>query len=591
MALFSRGNTPSKPADKQGEQESGSSSRGSEESDTVSFFGRLRLGSRPSTSPTRPLPGQIRRETGAGRHSDGARQDGYLWKSNSEGVKTEAQSPENSASQTRPEDGGSIRIEQPGKEASSNGSKQRPGFMSGLLGGLSFTRDSGGSSDKSSSSVNAKKSMNQGRTSEEQIRNSGSSDSVSTSDYSGSESPGKKSYRETQFDEVISMDTVDLTKLRALCWSGIPPYYRALSWQLMLGYLPSNRSRREAAIVKKRKEYRESVTLYFDDADVVAGAGVYGKKGEGRETIRESELGGQGRTQEELALHRQILVDLPRTTPELPFFHHVPIQEIMERVLYIWSMRHPASGYVQGMNDLLTPLLLVAAQSYIANDTADASLEGGVGTGVGGAGAGLVSQQENVRYNSVMSNGAIPRHHYKITATTDVLRFDLKNLSKAALADIEADTFWMFSKLLDNVQDHYTFSQPGLQRMVLRLEDVVRRHCPELSAHLQEEGIMFMQFAFRWMNCILLRELPLRCVLRLWDTYFAEERNGFENFHVYVCVVLLKMNEESLMTMNFQEIILFLQDLPTGSWTDSDIDPILSQAFILSTLYDQSTHV
>ena len=102
---------------------------------------------------------------------------------------------------------------------------------------------------------------------------------------------------------------------------------------------------------------------------------------------------------------------------------------------------------------------------------------------------------------------------------------------------------------------------------------------------------MFMQFAFRWMNCILLRELPLRCVLRLWDTYFAEERNGFENFHVYVCVVLLKMNEESLMTMNFQEIILFLQDLPTGSWTDSDIDPILSQAFILSTLYDQSTHV
>jgi hypothetical protein len=164
-------------------------------------------------------------------------------------------------------------------------------------------------------------------------------------------------------------------------------------------------------------------------------------------------------------------------------------------------------------------------------------------------------------------------------------------LSDAALDEIEADSYWMFTKLLDNVQDHYTFSQPGLQRMVLRLEDVVRRHCPELFTHLQTEGILFMQFAFRWMNCVLLRELPLRCVLRLWDTYLAEERNGFENFHVYVCVVMLKMNEELLLEMSFQDIIIFLQDLPTASWTDADIDPILSQAFILSTLYDQSGHV
>lgn len=36
----------------------------------------------------------------------------------------------------------------------------------------------------------------------------------------------------------------------------------------------------------------------------------------------------------------------------------------MERVLYIWSIRHPASSYVQGMNDLLCPLLLVAMYPY-----------------------------------------------------------------------------------------------------------------------------------------------------------------------------------------------------------------------------------
>jgi len=35
------------------------------------------------------------------------------------------------------------------------------------------------------------------------------------------------------------------------------------------------------------------------------------------------------------------------------------------RILFIWSMRHPASAYVQGINDLAAPLLLVFLGSII----------------------------------------------------------------------------------------------------------------------------------------------------------------------------------------------------------------------------------
>jgi hypothetical protein len=34
----------------------------------------------------------------------------------------------------------------------------------------------------------------------------------------------------------------------------------------------------------------------------------------------------------------------------------------LERVLYVWAIRHPASGYVQGINDLATPFLVVFAE-------------------------------------------------------------------------------------------------------------------------------------------------------------------------------------------------------------------------------------
>jgi hypothetical protein len=37
----------------------------------------------------------------------------------------------------------------------------------------------------------------------------------------------------------------------------------------------------------------------------------------------------------------------------------------LERILYVWALRHPASGYVQGINDLATPFYEVFLSAYI----------------------------------------------------------------------------------------------------------------------------------------------------------------------------------------------------------------------------------
>jgi len=42
-----------------------------------------------------------------------------------------------------------------------------------------------------------------------------------------------------------------------------------------------------------------------------------------------------------------------------------------------------------------------------------------------------------------------------------------------------------------------------------------------LHAHLERHHIEYLQFAFRWMNNLLMREMPLHCVIRLWDTYLV----------------------------------------------------------------------
>ena len=146
-------------------------------------------------------------------------------------------------------------------------------------------------------------------------------------------------YRLSQFEKLLSMENVDLNALRKLAWNGIPSKYRADVWQMLLGYLPTNKDRRSAALTRKRKEYFDSISMYFTVADA------------DRTKQDEENLG-------------QILIDLPRTCPDIAFFQQTLVQKSMERILYVWSIRHPASGYVQGMNDLLTPLLLVCLQPF-----------------------------------------------------------------------------------------------------------------------------------------------------------------------------------------------------------------------------------
>jgi hypothetical protein len=159
-------------------------------------------------------------------------------------------------------------------------------------------------------------------------------------------------YRITQFESILNADVVDLSALRKLCWNGIPHQYRPLAWPLLLGYHPSRKERREDTVRRKRHEYQDFIPLHYDLNHP--------------SNFPDSEA---EQTSFEGKTWRQIAVDLPRTCPDQPFFHQQPVRKALERILYIWSVRHPASGYVQGMNDLLTPIILTCCQAFVDEPT------------------------------------------------------------------------------------------------------------------------------------------------------------------------------------------------------------------------------
>lgn len=323
-----------------------------------------------------------------------------------------------------------------------------------------------------------------------------------------------KVLRSRRLIAALSRPIIDITELKKLLWSGVPasapPWLRGEIWKLALGYLPLNQEMRQQTLERKRKEYDEFIQQTYNNS-------------------RRSEV--------EERLLRQIKVDLPRTAPTGVLIAHPKVQALMERVLYVWAVRHPATGYVQGLNDFLCLFFIV-----------------------------FVESTTNKPYNDT----------------------SLNEMPDGMLREIEADAYWSLSKVLSHIQDHYTTGQPGIQRLLTQMKEIVKRVDGALYSHLEAIGADFVLLAFRWMNCLLVRELPIMCAIRLWDTYIAEGPNGFSTFHVYVCAVFLVYWSKQMRIMDFQELMLYIQNLPTSNWSNDEVGSLVSEAYVLQALYHSS---
>jgi hypothetical protein len=251
-----------------------------------------------------------------------------------------------------------------------------------------------------------------------------------------------------KFEKVLDEETVNLTELQRLCWSGCPADQRADTWRLLLRYMPANSDRREAKMTRLRAEYADAVVKYFDSYDP-ASASPYDR-----------------------TMYNQIAVDLPRTNPSVQLFQNLRVQGCLHRILYVWAIRHPGTGYVQGINDLVTPFFFVFLREQ---------------TGAG---------DEAVSSGSVVGEPGTLTHGGKLVST-------------AQLDLIEADCYHCLTNLLDNAQDNYVLDSRGIQEKVFMLKRIIARLDDKLVAHFERMEVEFLQFAFRWFNCLLMREFSL----------------------------------------------------------------------------------
>ena len=328
-----------------------------------------------------------------------------------------------------------------------------------------------------------------------------------------------------KINTICSQDFIVIDDLRNICWNGIPfedSLIRAECWKILLGLYPLKKELKLSTIQRKKDEYDDMCKVYsnaLSNPDSIM-------------------------NEEELKTYKQIQKDIPRTMPESSLFQNEKVQFMLTRILYIWSLRHPASGYVQGFNDLCIPFLIVYFLEKFPKKNVDTILK--------------------------LDNN------------------EFKELSHEILDELETNVYYSLTKLLDRIQTNYTHNQPGINKMIKKMELIIQKVDPKLYDYLRNYEIDYVQFCFRWMNCFLIREFPVKLILRLWDTYFSEEK-GFSEFHLYVCACLLLSFSEKLKSMTeFQEVIVFLQNLPTSNWEIKDIDVLLAKSYSIKELYSNS---
>lgn len=206
----------------------------------------------------------------------------------------------------------------------------------------------------------------------------------------------------------------------------------------MLGVEPSVKNRFKDTIAKKRKEY---VAL-------------------ARNALRIDQMNEES---SDKILKRQIAVDLPRTNTYScagikEFITSSRIQQLMGRVLLVWSLRHPACGYVQGINDLMTPFLIAFAQEIGVIARSNASVSTALESEI------EVSYWITDRWRAFLLN----------TKSDQEQHWDFEQV----LENMEADVYMALTKVLDSIQDNYTSGQPGIQRMNEKLRILVQRLDP-----------------------------------------------------------------------------------------------------------------
>ena len=149
------------------------------------------------------------------------------------------------------------------------------------------------------------------------------------------------------------------------------------------------------------------------------------------------------------------------------------------------------------------------------------------------------------------------------------------------LENIEADTFWSFSALMEDIKKYFMNindkEKGGICDKVNLFELMVSKIHKNIYIKFQNNHIRIFHFAFRWINLFFSQQFILPDLIRIWDTIFCEDDRYY--FSYYLGLGILEYKKTGLLGKKFFEAVEELQKKEIA-----DVNKIMKIAFEIKKL-------
>ena len=270
---------------------------------------------------------------------------------------------------------------------------------------------------------------------------------------------------------------------------------------------------------------------------------------------------------------RQIWKDVTRTQQTIAWFVEAETQELMHRILLVWSLAHQDVGYKQGMNELLAVLLYLICTER---------------GGLGGEGhAELRQEVQTDRVDRPEGENAQPFQGQE--EVHDILD------SMLDPAYCEHDAYMLFSLIMGRMEGVFcpvgeapsayvpvvspastdqassvvrrrkrTSATSLLQRFSRIQAEIVHLQDPDLAEHMIMQGVEPHMYLLRWMRLLCCREFAMPGLWSVWDAIIAVDPQTFE-FNDFICAALvLSLSDPIMQQEDAQGILQELQHFNKG---------------------------
>ena len=356
---------------------------------------------------------------------------------------------------------------------------------------------------------------------------------------------------------IESLISKNQKNLQLFSEDGIPdeiPILRSIVWKINLGYLSINNEEWENIFAEKRNSY-----FYYKNI-IQKNLLEEFKLFENYSNMNKEEKEDLDKKTNKLLLE-QICKDVNRTHNQLDFFfkptdennklsqkeliqlmdnrrncsmkdindiYKINIKEthadVIARILFIYSKFFPDISYVQGMNEIIAPIYYVFS-------------------------------------------------------------FDKTYGVEASVENIEADVFWTFNSLMEQIKNNFNSEKnqddTGIGGKVQKFKIMLQIMDLQLYQHFEAFNVEYYTFAYRWFILFFSQEFLMIDILRLWDYLFSSDDKFFNCY--FVSLAVLELKRDDLLVSDLSGILSNLK-----SFKGLNIEEIISLAKKIKTQYGQT---